>query len=528
VPNLDLPAPGGDRGQWGYKNNAALQALNEVVENAATTIATKPSITDVTALVESDYVDAVRPERFGAVADGLTDATAAIQAALATGLTVVLSTGTYRISGTLAVGEGQVLRGQGGGSFGLGSVDAPTRLVVTSNTATTAVTVAEKGMIADFYIEPQNLAAVSFQAASYPAATGNCATGVSLADSAIARGVAVNGMATQGFLTSNRAKITACYAGRSDIGFSLAGPDGTIFDSVATFCHTAGMKATANYWRVVGCRLEWNARYGIHSAAEGTYIGNLFDRNGSAGLYLNDGSWGAVVTGNDFTRNGCGGNGTYGRWGASVPAHLSYVATAATDSCHIKMKFQRGVTVTGNRFRSGNDDANSGANAPLYIYSFDGSSGSTGSSNYFRSGNAGESGAVLGYVADNGTYSETEAIAGGTDTSAVTAANAGVRFNLPVSAPGFANTRDQAASASSIVITPVQNHGEILIRCTNSSVGLMAKVYFGRNSGSGTTRYAAVENKQGTPVSSATNNSDGTITVNFAASYFSNYTIVYV
>lgn len=393
------------------------------IDNAIEASLNNPA-TDLSQLMVSDWIGGVRPEIYGAVGDGVADDTIPLQTALANHKDVLLGPDkTYLVSSTLTVREGCTLRGSGGGAFGLGSVIPATRIIVKSNTATTAIIALEKALVADTYIMPENLSAVSFQAADYPSGTGNCATGVSLADSATARGVVVNGMATQGFITSNRAKITACYAGRCNIGFSLAGPDGTIFDSVATFCHTAGMKATANFWRVVGCRLEWNARYGIHAAAEGTYIGNLFDRNGFAGLYLPSGSWGSVVTGNDFTRNGCGGNGNYGRWGVSTPAHSSYVATSAVESCHIRMVFQRGVTITGNRFRSGNDDADQGAFSPLYIYSFGGSNGSTGSANFFRAGNAGETGTVLGYAQGNGTYVETAAIAGGSDTAAITAGN---------------------------------------------------------------------------------------------------------
>ena len=144
-------------------------------------------------------------------------------------------------------------------------------------------------------------------------------------------------------------------------------------DGSVNVCHhhhniEDGLIIKGNYTRVNNCRFEWNGKHGILSeSAENQYTGNLFDRNGYAGLAITK-AWGHTVVGNYFSRNGAGGDGTVGRWNFSVPGHTSYIEVPEDECCHIKLDYQRDVTITGNRYRNGKDDANQGTNAPCCIY----------------------------------------------------------------------------------------------------------------------------------------------------------------
>lgn len=154
-----------------------------------------------------------------------------------------------------------------------------------------------------------------------------------------------------------------------------------------------------NYVRMINCRIEWNARYGVHAkSGENQFTGNLFDRNGWAGLFLDTG-WGATVSGNYFSRNGAGGDGMLGRWGFSTPGTRSYLETPHSESCHIKFYYQRDVSVVGNRFRAGKDDAGGGVLSPAYVYSNAGATQSV-----VIVGNAGEQAASGGFGGFNSSY----------------------------------------------------------------------------------------------------------------------------
>lgn len=352
------------------------------------------------------------------IGDGATDATAAIQRMLDTRHKVVLPAGVYLISGTLTVHPGCHLEGAGSGNYGQGaSAPTVTELRVKSNTAATGVVVSSRGAVTDVLIRPENHTAVTYDAADYPTGTGNAAVGLHLGSgggSASAHRVFVESFAT-GIRAETTSQIHECFAHRCDVGYGLVGADGQVAHSTAMFCHTAGMRATGNYWRYVSNRVEWNARYGIDAAGESTFVANLFDRNGWAGLRLRSGLWGHVVTGNYFSRNGVGGDGSVGRWGFSVPGHPSYVETITAKSCHITIDYQRGVSITGNRFRAGLDDSNSGANGPAYLFSSESANGATPASDVERVGNSGVTSSVKGYKV---------AVAGGTDTLLASALNA--------------------------------------------------------------------------------------------------------
>lgn len=477
------------------------------------------------------WIAAVRPELYGAVADGATDSTVAIQTALDAGREVVLSPGVYVISSRLNVPAGSSLRGSSSGNFGLGASAPRSIIQVASNTASEAVFMGEKSNVTDILLRPANDSAVSYQAANYPTGTGNAAIGLRMADSATATRVVATAFSEAGFITSNRARLDGCFAGRCDIGFKLSGPDGNMTNSVATFCQTAGADVTANYWRIIGSRFEWNARYGLRSAGECSIVGNLFDRNGWAGLELKSGSWGQVVTGNYFSRNGAGGNGTTGRWGVSVPGHMSYVETTAAQSCHILVNYQRGVTITANRFRAGDDDANQGANAPNYIYSSSSSNGATALSAIALAGNAGVYDRTddLGYNAD--LYgADSGAIAGGSDNTLSAYLNKSRAGNAVFSA--IVPTSEAANASTHSIYVRKGSSGRVIFYTANSASCAIDEIYFTRNRGTTGAGVTTSASRLGTSVINSTSLNDSTsisdlLTVVLSSSRYANWFIEY-
>ena len=163
-------------------------------------------------------------------------------------------------------------------------------------------------------------------------------------------------------------EFNSCVTTQNFVGQIVKTNDGSV-----NVCHhhhniETGLVVKGNYTRVNNCRFEWNGKNGVlATSGENQFTGNLFDRNGFAGLSLKSG-WGNTIVGNYFSRNGCGGDGELGRWQFSSPSHSSYVDTPEDECCHIKLDYQRDVTITGNRYRSGKDDSNGGTNAPCAIY----------------------------------------------------------------------------------------------------------------------------------------------------------------
>lgn len=446
---------------------------------------------------------------WGAVGDGVTDDTAAIQAALDAGFAMVhLPAGNYAVSATLIVPASTTLTGEGSGGFE--HVNAKT-IIVKTNGDTNGDAVLETGRscsISDLKIQPHNLAAVGYERATYPSGTGNTAIGLRSGAANTLRDVVAMGFADAALHLGNTNKLMRCHVFRSRRGITTAGFDGMITNSGAMFCHEAGMLLTTNYWMITGCRIEWNATYGIQAnGGEYTFTANLFDRNGWAGLYLN-GAWGHVVSGNYFSRNGAGGDGTMGRWSWSVPGHTSYLAPpTVADSCHIKIRYQRDCAITGNRYRAGRDDGNppSGALSPAYIYNMDGTPGVTSNITIFaNAGEAGSGGGYGGYATD---YPGGSGVFGGTDTMAqFLVYGRPVRLGA-VATPGISTPRvptglPQAASADVPIGTAIGGRIKIWTNSWNSAPSY-AEVTFARSSGTATTLTTVIDNVIGDNVTAA-------------------------
>lgn len=214
---------------------------------------------------------------------------------------------------------------------------------------------------------------ILYTSASLPAgASGNTAYGIKVADTVAGLRFArvgvqqarVAGLQTGGATHKFLDCVTfACYAGHVNTATDSALAGALYHHNV-----TDGLVSDGNYLRISDSRFEWNAQHGaLVTSGENQFTGNLFDRNGYSGIYLNA-QWGHTGAGNYFSRNGASGDGSVGRWDFSVPGHASYLETPAEEKSHIRMTYMRDVAFTGNRYRAGRDDSNAGALSPAYVY----------------------------------------------------------------------------------------------------------------------------------------------------------------
>lgn len=583
-----LPDVGGDFNEWGEKLNNTMQALRDeqdavtvqlsgvssvatsasnAADTAATTAATaaanaSAALAGVTGAVESvaasagdadsalaaalrdKWTSAVRPEMYGAVGDGVTNDTAAIVTALTEARAVILGPSkTYLVDpDALVVPGGGVLEGTTAGAVTGAAGPGVTTIKVRSTGGAAGVTLEAGAVLRNVRVVSESLPL--FDGADYPTGTGNATAGILAGGTSLVEGVGVNGFARGIDVTGAWARIDKCWVRGCDYGIYATSTDGFLTNSIVTFCFTAGAR-TSNFWRVVGCRFEWNARYGIDSGPEATIVGSLFDRNGWAGVLCRSSAWGQVISGNYFSRNGSGGDASqgFGRWGASTPEHHSWVETPVGKSCHIQIEFQRGVTITGNRFRAGRDDSNTGASAPAYIYSSESANGATGSGAVAIAGNRGEREASsLGY--STSAYGAVGAIAGGTDNQMAVALRdnyldpaGGIRTAGDVEAVGAIKSdsirprrAENSSSATVNINVLVNTSGKILMRIRRSGVAALATIYFATGS-SNTPLTAGYTNHLGTEVTNASiatlDSTNNRVTVTLGTAAPVNYHIEY-
>ena len=140
-------------------------------------------------------------------------------------------------------------------------------------------------------------------------------------------------------------------------GLYMDGWDGFILDN--WFAGNLNCGIYGDPWvasvTMTGNRVEWNGKAGIwfKGGDSVTVTGNFFDRSFGPGVKLGDGSHfhDAAITGNMFRRSGTPD------WGQLESCY---------DSSHLYLKNTRNISVTGNTFRWGTHDDGSGTKSPDY------------------------------------------------------------------------------------------------------------------------------------------------------------------
>lgn len=298
---------------------------------------------------------------FGAVGDGVTDCTAAIQNAIDQasknpyGGEVVIPDGIF-LTGCLKVHPHIVLRGAAGWSFRNvgGSV---LRLNDPQASCLLDITAAFGSRISDLCIDGahlgKNVHGIAFFRENFfdhPEEDAFCI------DTTQVRDFSGDGL---------HLRYACCFSlrhshivGNRGHGIYLNSWDGFFVDNQISYnggwginCAAEGINNSA--YTLTGNRIEWNHDGGVHLRHSRLWniTGNCFDRSGGPGLFIDqaaepgsDGrkyvSQAVTVTGNVFNRSGAD-------FDRNIPAE---------DSCHIKLAECFGVTITGNTMLVGMDD----------------------------------------------------------------------------------------------------------------------------------------------------------------------------
>lgn len=526
VANAASTAPGGsadDRSGRGILSAARDGATREVkvkplanfVPERTLADAVAPAylktISDIVAGQEVSLARFVDPRKFAAIQRGTStyDCGADLAAAFASGARgFYVPRGVWRYTGELTTVPGSKLRGDGGGEYtaltGVASAATVLERQDPGGASSAVLTLGAASNAEHLQVRPAHYALAIYYLADYPLHTANTPVGIRFGKASAARHCTAVGLPHAGFELNVTATADRCYAYMCDRGFHSAGrTDGSLLNCIGMFCHTAGADLADNYWQVIGGRWEWNARYGVVVGAESIIVGAVFDRNGFAGVYMKSGNWGKVISGNYFSRNGCGGNGALGRWKFSTPRHPSYVEVPPGRSCHIQIDYQQGATIVGNRFRCGRDDDKEGCDGPQFVYGSATESGSTPLDGVAIHGNFGDRSGdtIVGY---NKAYPGGGAIAGGTDTNLVRHLNLGVVFERG----GVASTLhcgDQIDSPKTALLEISvlrKSSGRVVVRAATEARAELAEIFFATNASDGGHR-TIVNNLMGSPVRSA-------------------------
>ncbi|CAB3704276.1 hypothetical protein [Paraburkholderia rhynchosiae] len=445
------------------------------------------TISDIAAGEEISVARFVDPRKIAAIQSGTCtyDCGADLRAACASGARgLYLPRGIWRYTGELTTAAGSKLRGDGGGEYSVIS-DLPGAATVLERQdagghMSAVLTLGEACSVEYLQVRPAKYALAIYYLANYPAHTGNTPVGIRFGKTSGARHCTVVGLPHTGFELNVTSTLERCYAYMCDRGFHSAGhTDGSLINCIGMFCHTAGADLVDNFWQVIGGRWEWNARYGVILGAESLIVGAVLDRNGCAGVCMRSGNWGKVVSGNYFSRNGCGGDGSLGRWKFSKPTHPSYVEVPAGQSCHIQLDYQQGATIVGNRFRHGRDDDNDGCDGPQFVYGSSTASGSTPLDGIAIHGNFGDrSGdSIAGF---NKAYPGGGSFAGGKDTNLVRSLNLGVAFERGGVASAL-HCGDQVVSPKTTRTTVNVlrgSSGRVLVRAAIEGHAQLAEILF--------------------------------------------------
>jgi hypothetical protein len=451
------------------------------------------TLSDILAGEEVSLARFVDPRQFAAIQRGTStyDCGPDLAAAFASGARgFYLPRGIWRFNGDLTTPTGSNLRGDGGGEYTVISEASSAATVLerqdvgrpasSSSPPAAVLSLGVSANVEHLQVRPKHYERVIYYLANYPANTDNTPVGIRFEKSSGARHCTAIGFPHAGFLLNTTSTLERCYAYMCDRGFYTHGKtDGSLINCIGMFCHTAGADLVDNFWQVIGGRWEWNARHGIILGAESLIVGAVFDRNGFAGVYMKSGNWGKVVSGNYFSRNGCAGNGSLGRWKFSKPSHPSYLEVPAGQSCHIQIDYQQGATIVGNRFRPGRDDEDSGCDGPQFVYGSSTASGSTPLDGIAIHGNFGDRAgdSIVGF---NKAYPGGGSFAGGKDADLVRSLNLGVGFERGGVAAAL-HCGDQVTSPKTtrVAVNVLRgSSGRVVVRAATEAHALLAEILF--------------------------------------------------
>lgn len=309
------------------------------------------------AVVPMGLVDARRD--FGAVADGKTDDTKALQRAIdaaseASG-GVFLAPGVY-VTRELRVRSGVALigvpawnySGPGGTVLRLASADASCLLNLTEARGATI-----DGLALDGRSLGQNVHGMATIRTEY----GKHEDAFRMERCQVVRFSGDGLHLAKAWCFSVRQCMLAFNGGD---GLNLSGWDGFLLDNWFSGNKRAGFGARAENASITftANRVEWNGEENMVSVGGDGYqiTGNFFDRAGACALALRKGHGPCkqfTITGNFFKRSG------------------KYANADSHNSAQLLLEEARGVTCTGNNFECGRDDGGTGVWSPSYgiVYS---------------------------------------------------------------------------------------------------------------------------------------------------------------
>ncbi|MCQ2445996.1 MAG: right-handed parallel beta-helix repeat-containing protein [Clostridia bacterium] len=297
---------------------------------------------------------------YGAVGDGVTDSTAAIQAALddaekCRGV-VTVPPGKY-LTGKLRMGNGVILEGYAGWSFR--SDGASTFILRDGETdcmidITGAFGCAIRGLCMNGRRLGKNVHGVKLY---WPVYNGGSEEDTPTIDECRIGSFSGDGVRLEHIWCFSVRHSMLCHNGGA--GLYVDGWDGFLIDNWFSGNAAGGLVGgpCAASITATGNRVEWNRRAGFYLPHCNccNFTGNYFDRSGGPGLYLGakDGEALAIsATGNIIYRSGKPVEGGFEEeW----------------DNSHVRIIKGENVVFTGNTFRLGRDDGGKGVWSPDYV-----------------------------------------------------------------------------------------------------------------------------------------------------------------
>ena len=321
----------------------------------------------VSALAMQAVAD-VNVREFGAVADGMTDSTAAFQKAIdalgANGGEVYAPAGKY-VVGELRLKSGVTVRGVAG--YGFREANSGTVLTMRKDdssrcmfnfTGSTGATVRDLAMIGDADAELAEGQGDKVAVAKTSRRVHGCALlkpdfgtheDYPLVDHCLVRGFSGDGLHLVRVWCGN---VRNCLVlGNEGCGIRLRGWDVFILNNEIATNGEYGFDVTGvNASNTITAnRIEWNRLGGmrIHQGRHYCINANYFDRSGTAGLQMTD-SENITFTGNQFWRSG------RPQWERPTEPY----------SAHAVIRNCRGITFSSNNMNAGRDDDRKGEYSP--------------------------------------------------------------------------------------------------------------------------------------------------------------------